>query len=50
MDLASRLPKAARFEFVDRRLGHNRWAREPEAVADRFESWLGELDAGVRWP
>ena len=50
MDLASRLPRAARFEFVDRRLGHNRWAREPEAVADRFESWLGELDAGVRWP
>ncbi|MFD5868975.1 alpha/beta fold hydrolase [Corynebacterium sp. NPDC060344] len=50
MDLASRLPKAARFEFVDRRLGHNRWAREPEAVADRFETWIQELDDGRPWP
>lgn len=50
MDLASRLPKAARFEFLDHRLGHNRWAREPEAVADRFERWLDELASGQPWP
>ncbi len=50
MDLASRLPEAARFEFLDHRLGHNRWAREPEAVADRFERWLDELASGKPWP
>ncbi len=43
MDLASRLPKAARFEFIDRRLGHNRWAREPETVADRLERFIDEI-------
>lgn len=50
MDLASRLPEAARFEFIDRRLGHNRWAREPEDVIDRLESWIADRRAGAAWP
>jgi len=25
-------------------LGHNRWAREPNTVSDRFEPWVAELD------
>lgn len=43
MDLASRLPRAAKFTFIDQRLGHNRWAREPQAVADRFERFIEEI-------
>lgn len=51
VDLASRMPRAARYEFIDERLGHNRWAREPEAVVDRFEYWLEELaDDETEWP
>ncbi|WP_370624942.1 alpha/beta fold hydrolase [Corynebacterium sp. TAE3-ERU12] len=43
--LTSWMPQAARFEFIDERLGHNRWAREPKVIADRFEQFVGELDA-----
>ncbi|WP_298087174.1 alpha/beta fold hydrolase [uncultured Corynebacterium sp.] len=51
IDLASRLPRAARYEFIDERLGHNRWAREPEAVCDRLDRWLTELsDDATIWP
>ncbi len=42
-DLAARLHRAAKFEFIEQRLGHNRWAREPETVANRFEQFLTEL-------
>lgn len=50
MDLASRLPKAAAFEFIERRLGHNRWAREPETVADRFEQFIDDIAQGKHNP
>lgn len=40
--LAAMLPKAARYEFIEQRLGHNRWAREPEAVVNRLEQFIQE--------
>lgn len=49
-DLAARLPKAARYGYVPERLGHNRWAREPKAVADRFEDFLDSVRAGQHKP
>lgn len=42
MDLAARLPRAAEYDFIEQRLGHNRWAREPKAVVDRFERFIAE--------
>lgn len=44
-DLARRLGNA-RVEEIPVELGHNRWAREPGPVADRFERFIAELDAG----
>lgn len=42
--LASFLPNAdVRFEDLPGDLGHNRWAREPGIVADRFVSFAGLL-------
>lgn len=41
--LARMLPHAAKTEFIDQRLGHNRWAREPQAIADRFERFIEEI-------
>lgn len=43
--LAEFLPNAdVRFEDLPGELGHNRWAREPGIVADRFVSFAGLLD------
>lgn len=42
-DLARMLPRAAKTEFIDHRLGHNRWAREPKAIADRLEKFIEEI-------
>ncbi|WP_448851870.1 alpha/beta fold hydrolase [Corynebacterium sp. 335C] len=44
-DLARRLGNA-RVEEIPVELGHNRWAREPLPVADRFEQMVREIDAG----
>ena len=41
--LARMLPRAAKTEFIDHRLGHNRWAREPQAIADRLEKFIEEI-------
>lgn len=49
-ELASRLPKAARYGYVPERLGHNRWAREPQIIADRFEDFLDTVDRGEHRP
>lgn len=43
-DLARRLGNA-RVEELPVELGHNRWAREPEAVADRFVRFVAEIGA-----
>lgn len=43
-NLATALPKAdIRVEEIDARLGHNRWAREPQVVSDRFEEFVAEV-------
>lgn len=49
-DLAARLPKAARYGYVPEGLGHNRWAREPKIVADRFDEFLANVSAGQHHP
>ena len=42
--LARLMPKAyPHVEEFPGTLGHNRWAREPEVVADRFERFIGEI-------
>lgn len=41
-ELMRMLPNAAQYEFIEQRLGHNRWAREPKAVVDRFERFIAE--------
>lgn len=43
-NLASALPKAALpVEELPGNLGHNRWAREPQVVADRLDRFVAEL-------
>ncbi len=38
--LAKRYPGGAPVEFIDEPLGHNRWARQPKTIADRFEAFV----------
>ncbi|WP_425394762.1 alpha/beta fold hydrolase [Corynebacterium amycolatum] len=41
--LARMLPNSAKYEFIEQRLGHNRWAREPQAVVDCLERFIEEI-------
>lgn len=46
--LGNLLPRSyARVEEFDGDLGHNRWAREPDAVVDRFEEFLAQVGVPV---
>ncbi|UQV56804.1 hypothetical protein [Corynebacterium pseudodiphtheriticum] len=42
--LAAGLPNAeVTIEEYPERLSHNRWAREPQIIAERFEKFVGTL-------